>query len=209
MSLSIQYEAVHDAEMRLANTIVVYDGNPVVVDRIEAVETDDIFRVHFRQLPLGTKAGERKFISSRKFDLAPFKVGYVEVSGALLYVSRAPRRNQQQGLSPGNTAFMRNGMHTDPREWWNHLLSAPDFEKAFHNKRDNYEACLWSVRGGNPFAILSREFALKPDGNFSELVFLFHKEQKVGYITDDNRVRLAPKSKCLRECLLELGAKVV
>jgi hypothetical protein len=106
LSLSIAYENVHDASARLQSSVVLYDGEPVYITNVrEAGVGDpkgDIFRVYASPLPyranLAEAEGMRKFISSKKFDLAPFPMGFMNWNRRVFYLSRLPRKQNKQGL---------------------------------------------------------------------------------------------------------------
>jgi hypothetical protein len=105
MSLSIQYESVADASMRLQGTVVLYDDKPVYIENVTQLDAGDnkadVFRIYHRALPYGNSAQERKFISSKKYDLAPFPMGFMNKDGIVYYCMRLPRKQQRQGLSAG------------------------------------------------------------------------------------------------------------
>jgi len=82
------YETAEEVRFRLENTIVKYDGSPVYITRVEVAQPGDedkISRVLFSELPFDPLAGkgkvQRRFLSSRKFDLTPFKMGYMNYKG--------------------------------------------------------------------------------------------------------------------------------
>lgn len=127
MPISIQYESVEEATMRLQGTIVFYDGEPVYVYKVTEGKPH---RIHFTPLPLvmydpkihdktkvelfsldGCRAyfvaeqQQRKFISSKNFDYGATKVGFVSVLGndkPPVYLARSTARQYQQGLKPRN-----------------------------------------------------------------------------------------------------------
>lgn len=222
MSLSVQYETLEEAEMRLNGTVVLYDGEPVYVNRIATAAPgdpkQDIFRVYARPLPLDKKEegkGEefRKFISSKKFDLSTFKMGFMNRNGKIYYCSRAPKRQYKQGIST-------NTLVCDP-------VDKNDFE--YHQKGSPrlthliYEQCFADmVRGIYPSfeeamkllleeetnaVAFCREYALSKDKDLDGLIYLYHKTNKVGFILNE-QVNLAKKMRCLKETLVELGLKV-
>ena len=101
------YDNVEEANLRLANSVVMYDGVPVYVINCEQSREygDNLIRVFFHALPLSRKEinkAYRRVISSPKFDFKPFSLGLLNVNGQLVYLSRGAVRRYQQGLTDNN-----------------------------------------------------------------------------------------------------------
>jgi hypothetical protein len=215
MSLSIQYENVHDAQMRLQNTVILYDGEPVWISEVGQVGAGDpkgdIFRVYIRPLPINGKEAERKFISSKKFDLAPFPMGFMNKNGNVYYCSRLPRRQQRQGLSNQTFACsLIDGSSVErPRREFNleNLVSDQCFLDCIKGKYPNVAEATRQIEEGNIQGVaFHRCFAIIRDAELSELIYLYHKREKVGFIMN-GQLKLSKKGNCLKEALNEVGVR--
>lgn len=227
MSLAIKYESLEDARLRLKNTVVLYDGEPVFIRNIEPSrsEKDGIFRIHADALPLNgpgqihnededwdegvavdvgdwidaaKKADLRKFISSKNFDIAPFKMGYVNLKKGAVFCSRVPRRQQKQGLSL--ESYSAVGL-----DWGAFVQSkeAVDMIKGRYPTLDQAKALL----NKSPLVAFSREFAIAKDEILEDMFILYYKGSKVGVFLD-GKVTLGKKYTCLKETLLEIKVNV-
>lgn len=231
MSLAIKYEAVDDARMRLRNTVVMYRNEPVLVQEIARGEDkDEILRVLFNPLPvrqgavkkkadafgrrlvgddamdaLEEKAQQRKYISSKHFDIAPFKMGYVNhpTLGAF-YTQRLPNRVQKQGLCAENfSGFTNNPLK--PVDF-NTFITCKESVEMIAGIYPSFDRALKLLEKA-PAVAFSREFALSKDEVIPDLIFLYHKAKKVGYFAKDEAV-LGANFKCLKESLEECKIKV-
>lgn len=103
------YETPEEVAFRLNKTVVLYDGEPVYITRTEVSERpNDVSRVYFRTLPLVIGQPEvRKYLSSRKFDLTPIKLGYFynKKDGLVVRAVREAARHTKQGLNGTNCRF--------------------------------------------------------------------------------------------------------
>jgi hypothetical protein len=215
MSLSIQYESVNDANMRLGNTIVLYDGKPVYIREVGALgegegANGDIYRVYIKNLPISPTdrgAYERKFISSKKFDLAPFPMGFMNLNEHAVYLSRAPKKQQKQGLSEGTLSAVTVG---DPlgqqRIRFADLLNKKEFADCISGNYPNVREATRLIEAGAQSVAFSRCFAMARDTALPELIYLYHKKDKVGFIMD-GAFKLSAKGRCLRESLQEVGVR--
>lgn len=220
MSLAIKYETVEDAQMRLRHTVVLYKGRPVYITAIGMGTGDEIFRVHYKELPLVSPErprrimdeegeegdGKRKYISSKHFDIAPFRMGYVNrpSGGGAFYCSRMPNRMQKQGLCGENfRAFDNFGRQLD----FNTFVSCKETVAMVENNYPSFDVALKSLDKIASVAF-NRDFALAKDPVIPDLVFLYHKGEKVGMIAPKTReVTLGDKFKCLKESLQEIELK--
>jgi len=219
MSLSIQYESIEEAEMRLTNTVVLYDGKPVYIDRVANHNGDDVFRVYARPLPLDKRADPldeqfRKFISSKKFDLSGFKMGFMNIKGHSVYMSRLPRKQYKQGLAQATLGVEYLGKQgpydmkaagLDLR--LTNLIYLKEFAAMLEGKYPSFNEAKKMLDNGANTVAFHREFALGKDDELDGLVYLYHKRDKVGFILNDT-VNLANKMQCLKECLLEAGLRI-
>jgi hypothetical protein len=209
MSLSIQYESVADASMRLQGTVVLYDGQPVYIENVTQLDAGDnkadVFRIYHRALPYGNSPQERKFISSKKYDLAPFPMGFMNKDGVTYYCSRLPRKQQRQGLSNGTFSCVdvsgRGGRYA-----LEEAINFKEFADCIAGKYPSVAEATRRVRDGEQAVAFSRCFALVRDNDLPELIYLYHKQAKVGFVMD-GKLSLAKKGQCLKESLREAGVE--
>lgn len=224
MSLAIKYEAVEDARLRLRNTVVLYKGKPVLITDVVAGkkdEDDGPLRVYMQELP--TKPGklyddpfkraaaggriapdekeQRKLISSKHFDIAPFPLGYVNWPAApgAFYCTRLPNRVQKQGLCSENFSGKFN---TGAQVNWATVLTCKETLDMVNNNYPSFDRALAAL-DKVPSVAFHREFSLMKDEVLPDLVFLFHKGVKVGWYNKDG-ISLGAKFKCLKESLQEI-----
>lgn len=223
MSLSIKYERLEDARMRLRHTVVLYNDVPYYVREITQgnTEEDGPYRVHADALPLvsprtgsgrAERAGPdevggadiRKFISSKHFDVAPFKMGFVNTKMGCFYVSRLPARQQKQGLSNENTRCVTPFGETLP---FAHLLQAPEALAMVAGKYPNLVQATNALETVPSIAVC-REIALVKDDVLDCLVYIYHKTSKVGILSGD-KVKLGKAFVYLAETLGECGIEII
>lgn len=223
MSLAIKYESVDDASMRLRNTLVLYKDQPVIITGIAAgTEKDEILRVLFKELPytgggngdegpfaraaaLADDAAKRKYISSKHFDIAPFKLGYVNhPKYGAFYVSRLPNRIQKQGFCAENYRGLTN---QGQPVTWHTFVGCKESVAMIMGDYPSFERAKGLI-GKSPSVAFCRDFSLMKDEVLPELIFLYHKGAKVGYVSETG-VTLGEKFKCLRESLAEQKVRVV
>lgn len=223
MSLAIKYETVDDARMRLRSSVVLYKNKPVLVREVtNGPGGDDIFRVKFDELPVVKErpvgewrpggiapheadAEKRKFISSKFFDIAPFRMGYVNHSGpeGVFYCSRMPNRIQKQGLCNENFS----GVLNDGRAIsFTTFLTSKEVPAMIAGEYPSFDKALNLMEKVSAVAF-SRDFCLVKDDVIPDLLFLYHKGKKTGYVGKGEAV-LSKKFLCLKEALEEMHVKV-
>lgn len=226
MSLAIKYEHLDDASMRLRNTVVRYKGDPVYITNIRPGTGDEIFRVYFQPLPVKKVDGfiaprkvrlgpdgpefveeaeeERRYISSRNFDISPFKMGYVNDPKGAAYCSRLPTRKQQQGLCAENFGASSVGGNFN----FNSFLSCPGVVDMVHGRYPSLaEAQRLLAEKQSPLIAFHRDFAISRDEILGNLFHVFYRGNKVGAYLDGGLI-LGDKYRCLKESLIELGVPV-
>lgn len=91
------WNRAEDAHMRLAGTIVLFNGEPVYVTRVNPDH-----KVLFCFLSTGKK-GEAAW-EADAWDYRPVKTGFVNLGREMFFVERVPVRKWKQGLHRENTA---------------------------------------------------------------------------------------------------------
>lgn len=230
MSLAIKYETPEDAKMRLRNTVVLYKGDPVLIQDVQRGEgKDDILRVLFTELPVGKGAipqkkprfapppepegipfqappaedARRKYISSKHFDIGPFRLGYLNAKGGAVYCSRMPNRIQKQGLCAENFTATD---HLARRHGFDAFLQAGDVGKMVAGDYPSFDKAV-ELLDKCPAVAFSRDYCLVKDEVLPGLVYLYHKNAKVGMYAKGD-VSLGNKFACLKESLEEMKLKV-
>jgi len=215
MSLSIPYENIHDAQMRLSGTVVLYDGDPVYIRDIGQKDPgdpkDDVFRVYAEKLPRTGRdnlAEMRKFISSKKFDMAPFPMGFINRGGYAYYATRTPRRQQKQGLSEGTFFTTVPGFENEKAGLsFGNAVQSREFVDCIKGVYPSMEDAVKSIISGEAKSVgISRTYALVGDRSLDGLIYLYHKSEKVGFILDGT-LKLSKSAVCLKESLREVGIK--
>lgn len=145
------------------------------------------------------KEQARKYISSKHFDIAPFKMGYVNDSDCPFFCTRLPNRIQKQGLCADNFKAVSN--FGAPVQYGYFLRSSgvPDM---VHGRYPTMVEALRMLEKQLAVAV-SRDFCLQRDDVLPEFIYLFYQGKKIGMYTD-NRVKLGQKFNCLKESLEEL-----
>lgn len=213
-----KYENVEEVKFRLEGTVVLYDSSPVYIRDVtfpEEGDPDNIARVHFNELPMDLTRPRpprvRKFLSSRKFDLTPFKMGYLEMpDGATILTSRTANRQNRQGLCDNNTILNTiddrlsrrarlGGIGID----WLDVISSPGFSDMVKGTYTDFQTSLDKLTDKRDSTVFSREFAAQRDEEL-DLLFLYRKGRKCGYSdTTSKSFRLAKSLKYLANELEE------
>lgn len=217
MSLSIPYENVGDAQMRLQGSVVLYDGEPVYIREVTQVGAGDpkgdVFRVYAEPLPLTSRERNRedefrKFISSKKFDMAPFPMGFMNWNGDAVYIHRRARRQQRQGFSEGT--FGADFVSQNPNGTginFGTCVKSKEFVDCIKGKYPSVSDATKIIMNDKARSVaFSRTFALVRDLELVDLIYLYHKQEKVGFITGD-ALKLSKVGQCLKESLREVGVK--
>lgn len=203
-----KYETQEEVNFRLNNTVVLYDGKPVYITRINMPEAEDkkeIARVFFVELPYGRKLGDgvketRKYLSSRNFDLAPFRMGYFNHNGEAVFASRTPIRQNQQGLNAKNVTFVDTRGKRAENMNFNEMVKSQGFVDMVNGVFPDFFAAgeLLGNKDNSSIAI-SRSFCFRMDHDL-EALLLLHKGIKCGIaLKGDRALKVPPKFHFLRE----------
>lgn len=216
-----KYETHEEVKARLEQTVVMYDNEPVYIAQVLMPKDEDgkeIARVIYRPLPLGIGAGKapepkfddngrllpqekgvRKYLSSRKFDLTPFKMGYMNWKGNAVYVERVPMRQYKQGLSAGTTMFNDIYGYRYDGINFNHAIASPAFVDMVKGKYPTFKDAGAMINDKTKSVAISRNFAFVIDTDL-EALFLYHNNVKCGFaFKGDANLRIAPKFHFLKE----------
>lgn len=207
------YETVEEANMRLTGSVVLYDGDPVYVTNVTGVDNvdegggKDIFRVYATPLPFNIEkdiAGGkeiRKYISSKKFNLSAFKLGYCNLGyGKAVFLSRVAMRQNRQGLT-GDTLRIRSISDNNPTDvGFKELVASKGFVSCIKGIYPNYKEFDYEEKAeGLTSMALSRNIALQKDEEGLGLIYAYHRGVKCGYVKDGGRLFISNKFKFLKE----------
>jgi hypothetical protein len=205
-----KYETQEEVNFRLSNSIVTYDGKPVYITRIQHPEDEDgkeVARVFFYEIPLKQGGGARetrKFLSSRKFDLATPPLGYMNFQKRALYLSRRPVRQQRQGLTNDTLSIIGVTGRPTMDHNMNNLITSNGFVDMFANKYPSFKEAGDLLDDGEVSSVaVSRKFAFLIDHDL-EALFLTHKSVRCGVaFKDDKGMKIPDKYHFLKEELEE------
>ena len=207
-----KYETSEEVRFRLEGTVVLYDGDPVYISRVRVPEGEnEIARVYYHELPLkrpgfgnedleGQAGGIRKYLSSKKFDLAPFKMGYMNYQGNAVFVSRTPVRQNKQGLAQHNTVFNDTRGRATDLLTFSRMIKCQEFVDMIKGKYPSFKE-VGELLGKDDVSsvAISRSFAFLIDHDLEALV-LIHKGTKCGIaLKDDKGLKIPEKYKFLCE----------
>ena len=204
-----KYETTEEVKFRLENTVVMYDGEPVYIVRVNMPEAEDrkeIARVYFVPLPLLGGKGDRnakevrKYLSSRNFDLTPFKMGYFNHNGEATFVARNPVRQNKQGLSQNTCTFTDCRGKGSQNMNFNEMVRSQGFADMIAGRFPSFkEAGDMLGNKEHSSVAISRSFAFWIDHDLESLL-LMHKGIKCGIaMKDDRALKVPPKFHFLRE----------
>ena len=191
------WDNAQDANMRIARSVIRYDGFPVFVH--EVLETRDGLMVYYSTMEedAGNLAGEPVPLTDNGWDFTPVPLGYLNTPryGAL-YSSRVPIRKWKQGLHMENFVVRRGERHYEVGEFLNDQV----LTNCILGNYPKFKQCLDKVLKDRESAAFHRHYALVPAD--AGLVWLLHKEDKVGYVAD-GEAHLGPEYEYLKEELAE------
>lgn len=202
-----KYENAEEVKFRLENSVVLYDGRPVFIHKVSVpdIENDkgEIARVFFYELPLvdrGKAQEQRRYLSSKKFDLAPFRMGYMNNKGHASFVARQPIRQNKQGLTSGVCAITDILGHPSMYLNFGEMIRSQGFVDMIDGKYPDFKECgdMLNKKDVSSVAV-SRSFAFSIDHDL-EALFLLHKGIKCGMsLRGDRGIKLPAKFHFLRE----------
>jgi hypothetical protein len=87
------------------------------------------------------------------------------------------------------------------------LITRQEFVDCIKGKYPNLEEATEKLKSRDTFSVaFNRVFALVKDSSLEDLIYLYHKQDKVGFIMN-GELSLAKKARCLKESLREAGIK--
>lgn len=200
-----KYETAEEVKFRLEGTVVLYDNAPVYITRVSVPDVGDkgeIARVYFQPLPyLGRGEGKevRKFLSSKNFELAPFRMGYFNEKGRAIFAARMAVRQNKQGLAQGTVTFSGpKGEKVDMT--WGRMVASQGFVDMVNGKYPSFKEAgeMLGVKDVTSVAV-SPSFAFIIDHDL-EALLLLHKGVRCGIaMKGDRSLKIPPKFHFLKE----------
>lgn len=206
-----KYETTEEIRFRLEGTVVSYDNRPVYISRVQVPDIEDekeIARVFFFELPYGgiVKRGvpapkeTRKYLSSKKFDLTPLKLGYFNYLDQAVFASRAPVRQNKQGLCRNTCTFTDPRGRRDDGMNFETAIGAEGFVNMIDGKYPSFKEAgdMIGDKAMSSVAV-SRSFAFVIENDLDALI-LVHKGLKCGIaLKGDKALKIPPKFHFLKE----------
>jgi hypothetical protein len=174
--MALPYTDVNDASQHLLGTVVLYDGNPVVVMGIR--NDTDGFQADL--VPCYPRGSDIFSVSlwDPKIKTRNFNLGYVNFQSRTVFLTRNPRRQYQQGLSDNNVV-----VSTGDR--FSHIRTNKNFVDAMQGKYPSISDCVKRIQDGNCVGIaFNTEFALSGNDE-SGIIRLMYREVEVGVVVDN------------------------
>ena len=194
------------ARERLTNTVVMYDGEPVLVlDILSGEDYDDgVPRAHIQYCAKMTENPQRKRLDSPKFnkfrDLPP--LGYLNSPkyGAV-FMERRATRSRLHGLCDSNVGVLYFRKETGYELYrfdggWKYFYSSEAFVESCQDVFPTLEEVLLNIKECSAIAF-SRKFAVYRDE--LGLRWLYRNEQRIGLFPNAKSLCLISKYKFYRE----------
>lgn len=173
--------SLHDFRMMFDGTLVRYSGDPVFIHNIEGdLKAECLF--------IGNQEYKHINIRDQKFDFQPVSLGYVNVRGQAIYVSRNPLRKFKQGLHPECLNLVATPDDFDSEERYSDVnrqvksLKAKCLYNTVKRIFPSLEDVIASFEDKVKVGAFDRQFALRNDG------LLRYRGNKVGNVNLDNGV---------------------
>lgn len=220
------YDSIEETSSRLASTVVMYDGAPVLVDSV-SYDTDrhGSIRSHEIALRVHRIGGVRKpktkqiLLRDNKLEYMRIPLGYINWQIRAIYLSRKPSRTYKQGLYSENVhissdlGVQQSLSHSRPQfigttPDWTQVMRTPGFRSMMANNYPTCRAALKKLQGTKSKESLAfgRKLCLLKDP--IGLVYVLYKGERIGWAGDDGMFILGQKYEYLTEVLESNGVEV-
>jgi len=204
------YDSVDDSNRRLRSSVVMYQNQPVLIERVAGLNTDQV--ANFYRLPLGkAPIVEQAPLNAQNFRIKDLpSLGYVDHKKYSYYVSRVSSRQNIQGISRHNTIIQANPEGGAPNLDGLTLISS--FVDMLNNKYPQFRNVFEEViSSDDPIKrAFTKTFAISIDD--METVDLEHRGMKVARAVNPKKLgpvfKLPKKFHYLSEELEENGLRV-
>lgn len=127
------------ARMRFNNSVVMYDGFPVIIEEVYHDEDSSGFLMCYRPL-MGAMPRDKANHTDPRWDYKAPRLGYVNAANRATYLTRMPQRYFKQGVEIGSLMYIGEGTREVLRDYNAlHLMftnTYPSFEEAIANSTD-------------------------------------------------------------------------
>lgn len=126
------YDGPEQTKMRLAETVVAYDGKPVYVTGVTAGN-----KLNLVKLP---KMNDNFVcgLNDPKLNFLDLRLGYVNTNNYAAYMRRTAGRQQRQGLHKGVVIIGDRDLQNKVVLNWEELIHTPEFFDAFQGIYPNF-----------------------------------------------------------------------
>lgn len=198
---------------KFSGTTVLFEGVPVRIADVLGGTGDSIV-LEYHEIPYKGGGCKKTYICNSGWDFTtlPSKIGYVHIENAFgfnaFYCMRVPIRQTRQGLD--NETMRVQGFNVDDNPGWNGVIESSHFHDAVNQKfwtlKDAVDGLYSNPKRYKSIAV-SKKFAVIWD--MINPPNLLYRNERIGYVEDDCRIRLSPKKFFLREELTDMmGYKV-
>lgn len=204
------YDSIEDSHKRLTGTVVLLDKEPVYINAVSGLNTDQI--ADYTVLPfLGRNVEPNKapLIPSRFSIRSLPSLGYIDFKDFSYYCMRIPSRQNKQGYCRANVQVLANPNGNTPN--WDGLLQTKSVVAMFKDQYPSFVGMFDKiVSSDTPLKkAFAKTMALEIDD--MESVSLEHRGMKVAIVNNPRKYgpvfRLPNKFRYLAEELQEYGIR--
>jgi hypothetical protein len=197
------YESFDECQTRLNGTVILYKGEPVVVQQVEANGAEPCL-LHLKFLPR-SRDSATVLVTDEDLEYRRFNLGYVNLAGGATYAARWPIvEGYKQGLTCNNLKFTSIG-GGQPAPNFQHIYVQPGFKDMLQGKYPTAEEAMERLLAQNepPISVAFQpDFAIRRD-QFRGDFLLDYRGQKVGF--GKNKFSVPQDYWYLREVLQKSG----
>ena len=173
------YKTKEDVDFRLANTIVSYAGEPVLVR--QGTTREGLPGVSFKEHPFTGPTATKSVDDPLFNDFKPVPLGFLNYFrkgiNDCAYAERLPLRRSKQGLS--SESFRCSTLANEFRHDWEDVTRSDGFREMVVGMYPTFDEVLALLVPSSSIAV-SREFAIRMDEG--GVVNLFFKREKIGTV---------------------------
>lgn len=199
----MRYDNERDAASYLGNSIILYDGKPVIVGEVQRVPIQRSFVIQLMPLPKGSPFSTT--LDDPKLNMLNIRLGNVTWGDNVYYLERIPIRAYKQGITSNNVNIVGPTGNLRSRDILGELRTTPGFVDMMMGVYPTAaEVKKKLVAAGVRKAIaVSRQFALSYNPDLEEFSLVYKGETVAR--SSDTRFKLPSRYQHLREFLMESG----
>lgn len=173
-----RYTTQHDAEMRLARSVVLLKGQPAFVQGVSGLNL-------ILALPDGTEPIVN--VNSVDLDISSVPLGYINTGRGPYYLQRGPNRSQKQGVVLSRMNWFSPYVKEFCPPPFNDYEAFGYWVKTFNRDFPTMEECLKHPKGG----AFHRFWAVVPVNK--DLCSIGYKDKNYALFNKDKRLFILPK----------------